>query len=259
MKCLIIGANGLAGSAFMRTWPALGWECVGVTRQNYAELKGTEADILINASGNSAKYLAAKDPLGEIDRSVASVMRTCIDFKADRYVLLSSADVYSCQSDPDQNGEDASIDIAKLSVYGLCKAMAESVVQNRSEKWLILRLGGLLGPGLKKNPLFDLLTGGKLLIHPNSEFGFIHTDEVARICHFLLNQTPSSDIFNVCGRGLVSVYQMMDWTGRQKEPFSGESAPIRYSINHDKLSVLWQIPETQTTVLDFIKWWKNTH
>ena len=215
MRVLVVGAGGFAGSAFLRVLPQLGYECVPVTRQTYRELIGAKADVLINANGNSAKYIAEGDPVGEIDRSVTSVMRTCQDFAVDRYILLSSADVYPCQHDPRQNSEDAEIAVERLSVYGLNKYLAECVVRNRCAHWLILRLGGLLGPGLRKNPVYDLLSGQPLRVHSGSEFGYIHTDEVARIVAHLLRHEMTNQVCNLCGTGLVSVREMAAWAGRK--------------------------------------------
>ena len=258
VKILVLGAKGLAGSAFMRVLPRLGHECVPVTRENYPAMLGAQADALINASGNSAKYLAAQDPVGEIDRSVTSVLRACMDFHVKTHVLLSSADVYPNQSDPRENTETTPVDVAKMSPYGLGKYMAECVVRNRSRQWIILRLGGLLGPGLKKNPLFDLLSGQNLHVHPDSKFGYIHTDEVARIVGRLLDENRVRETLNVCGQGLVSVRQLMEWTGRLSASFDSEARAFRYEINNARLDTFWKTPSSAETAREFIARWMQT-
>ncbi len=257
MKVLVIGANGLAGSAFMRVLPALGFECQAVTRQNYAQFKGAKADVLITAHGNSAKYLATQDPAGEVARSVAAIMAACTDFTFDTCIHLSSADVYSDTSDPDRNIETADLDPAQQSVYGLCKHLAENVVRNRSRRFCILRLGGLLGPGLRKNPLFDLLTGQPLRVHPDSQFGYIHTDEVARLVAQILKGGTEYELLNVCGQGLVSVRQLMSWVGGTLPALHPTAVPQRYDINNQLLASFWPVPESAQTAKDFIRWWRE--
>lgn len=252
---MVIGARGLAGSAFMRILPGLGHECIPVTRENYREHVGSEVDVLVNANGNSAKYLARRDPVGEIERSVASVMRTCEDFKTDLYVLLSSADVYACQDDPARNAEDESILVDKITSYGLCKYLAECVIRNRHPKAWILRLGGLLGPGLRKNPVFDLLTGATLRVHPDTEFGYIHTEEVARITMHLLENSPGGGTLNVSGNGIVSVRQLAEWAGSGVAPEAPGLTPFRYDINNEQLSSFWEIPWSNDTAQRFIESW----
>ena len=46
MKALIIGAKGLAGSAFMRVLPTLGYECIPVDLDNYDDAVGSQVDVL---------------------------------------------------------------------------------------------------------------------------------------------------------------------------------------------------------------------
>lgn len=258
MRILVLGAGGFAGSAFLRILPQLGHECVSITRENYGSMVGTKGHVLINANGNSAKYLAERDPVGEIDRTITSVMRSCLDFAVDTYVLLSSADVYPCQSDPKLNSERVEIAVEKLSAYGLSKYLAECVVRNRCAHWLILRLGGLLGPGLRKNPVYDLLAGQPLRVHSDSLFGYIHTEEVARIVAHLLQQRLTNEIVNVCGKGVVSVREMLAWVGRTPEGADPSLPRIHYEINNEKLATFWKIPSSSATARDFIASWQKS-
>jgi nucleoside-diphosphate-sugar epimerase len=184
-------------------------------------------------------------------------MRACIDFHAATHVLLSSADVYPNQSDPSANSEESSIHPSQLSVYGLCKYMAECVVMNRCPRRIIIRLGGLLGPGLRKNPVFDLLTGQPLRVHPDSEFGYIHTDEVVKIVTELLHRDRANEIFNVCGEGMVSIRQIMEWTGRSNTVPDKTTKPLHYEINNRRLASFWKIPSSAETAKEFISWRKN--
>jgi nucleoside-diphosphate-sugar epimerase len=253
-----VGAYGFVGSTLVQVLSQLGHDCVAIDRDNYSAMVGTKGDVLINANGNSAKYLAERDPAGEIDRSVTPVMRSCLDFAAPRYVLVSSADVYPCQSDPKLNSERSEIAVEKLSVYGLNKYLAECVVRNRCAQWLILRLGGLLGPGLRKNPVFDLLTGQPLRVHPDSEFGYIHTEEVARIVAHLLREHAANEVLNVCGKGVVSVRELSAWAGRALEEADTSQPRIHYEINSEKLAAFWPIPLSSATAKDFIASWQGS-
>ena len=258
MKILIVGAYGFAGSALVRVFSQLGHDCVAIDQDNYNAMVGAKGDVLINADGNSAKYLAERDPAGEIDRSVKPVMQSCADFSVDRYVLLSSADVYPCTSDPLLNSERAEIDLGKLSVYGLNKYLAECVVRNRCARWLIVRMGGLLGPGLRKNPIFDLLAGQPLRVHPDSEFGYLHTEEVARIIAHLLQQPTTNELVNLAGSGLVSVRQLAAWAGRTLDDAAASQPCIRYEINNEKLGTFWRIPTSSATAKEFIASWQGS-
>ena len=51
-----------------------------INRENYNRYLGSRADILINANGNSKKYLAQEDPILEFEKSVLSVKKSLEDF-----------------------------------------------------------------------------------------------------------------------------------------------------------------------------------
>ena len=257
MKAIVVGAGGMAGSAFIRELPRLDCECIAVTRENYDRMAGSEADILINANGNSAKYLARRDPAGEIERSVTSVMRTCCDFHYDKYVLLSSADVYTRCDDPTANTEETVIRPEAISIYALCKFMAECTARNQCADLLVLRCGGLIGPGLRKNPVYDLLTGAGLFVHPDSRFGFLSTRELAHIVDALI-RCDAEGVVNACGHGLVSIREAMEITNRRDAQAPADARPIRYEINHDKLSAVHEPSDSAATVRAFVAWWRES-
>lgn len=259
MKVIVIGINGLAGSAFGRILPKMGHECIGVTRENYNNLAGTKADIVINANGSSSKPRAQADPIGEIERTVTSTMRFCNDFDCQQYVQISSGDVYTSLNDPSANTEDSIINPEKLSPYGLCKYLAECVVRNRCSNWLIIRPGGMLGPGLKKNPVYDLLAGTKIFVHPDSMLGFIHTNCLAETIINLTAGALSNEIFNIAGKGLVSMRQVMKWTNKPDISCDESLSPIRYDLSITKIEQHCTMPESKATVQTFIDYWKTEH
>ena len=43
----------------------------------------------------------------------------------------------------------------------------------------VLRLAGMVGPGLRKNPVYDILQGEPLRIHPESQYQFLHAEDAA--------------------------------------------------------------------------------
>lgn len=248
----IIGGKGFVGSAFVRVCEATGRRYAVITRQNYQEFIGRKCDVLINADGNSKKFLAEKDPMFDFDASVRTVRASLIDFKYDCYVYLSSCDVYPDCSSPATTSEAQEIDVSRQSPYGFHKYLAEQCVRHAAKKWLIIRFGGFVGPGLKKNPIYDILNGGPLWLDPESELQFIHTDQAAKIVLNLLDQGIFNDVFNICGRGVVKLHEIMDWIGRQV-PVQPGSPRVRYEVNINKILTLTEIPETRSTVVDFIQ------
>src|SRR5262249_8717879 len=136
---LVLGGNGFVGSGFARTLRAKGRQFEIVTRSNYPSYVGRACDILINANGNSKKFLAKDDPKFEFHASVASVRNSLADFRYDKYVFLSTGDVYPDRSSPKSTHEDAVIDVSKQSPYGFHKYLAELCVRHAAGSWLIVR------------------------------------------------------------------------------------------------------------------------
>lgn len=248
----ILGGQGFVGSGFARYCAARGQPHVVLTRANYAEYAGQACDLFINANGNSKKFLAREQPLAEFDASVRSVRASLQDFRAGCYVHLSSCDVYPDTTAPAATGEAAALDPARQSPYGFHKALAEQCVRHAAPQWLILRLGGFVGPGLKKNPIFDILNGGPLWLDPASELQYLHTDDNARLIMGLVERGLRNEILNVCGAGLIRLQDVIDAVGR---PVSVKPASprVRYDIAIDRLQHYASVPDSRATVLSFVR------
>ena len=57
-RCLILGGNGFVGSAIVLEAESRGYETLSATSDTYLDFKGVQVDLLINANGNSKKFLA---------------------------------------------------------------------------------------------------------------------------------------------------------------------------------------------------------
>lgn len=254
----IVGGGGFVGSAYVRLLEARGIAHRVVTRENYDSLKGTSCDVLINANGNSRKFLATREPLTEFDQSVRSVVRTLEDFRCKTYVFLSTGDVYPDQSNPAVTGEDQPIDPGRQSRYGLHKYLAEQLVRGTQKQWLVMRMGGFVGPGLKKNAIYDMLTGGPVRLAPQSELQFISTDRAAELVWRLVENGVHNQIVNLGATGTVNLGALH---GRlaSSSSFLPEAPTIRYEVLLDKLAKLScaELPRSEDEVKAFIAAWKR--
>lgn len=250
----VLGGQGFVGSAFVRWCESRRVDHVSVTRANYQSLRGSSCDLFINANGNSRKFLADRDPLADFDMNVRSALSTTRDFKFGKYVLISSIDVYDDVSDQTKTHEGAEIRPEALSAYGFSKYLTELVVRRHTRDWIIPRLGGMVGPGLKKNPVFDVVSGQKLWVDPASEFQFINTDEVARIVMELVATGRNKEVFNVCGDGDVTISDVMAWAGRSL-PRDPGLPTLHYAVCVDKLRSLTSVPRTAAAVRAFVETW----
>lgn len=234
---LVIGGNGFVGSAYVRLLEARGVAHQVVTRENYDAMRGTPCDVLINANGNSKKFLAGREPLNEFDQSVRSVARSLEDFPCKTYVLLSTGDVYPDQSSPAVTREDQTIDPAHQSRYGLHKALAEQLVRGTQESWLVMRMGGFVGPGLKKNAIYDMLAGAPVWLSPQSELQFISTDRAAALVWGLVEKGVRNQVVNLGATGTVNLGTLHK-TIASASIFQPDAPTIRYNVSLDRLAKL---------------------
>jgi nucleoside-diphosphate-sugar epimerase len=248
----VIGGNGFVGSAFGRAGAAAGREYAVITRQNYDEYRGRACSVLVNANGNSKKFLSNEQPLTDFDLSVRSVRTSLLDFRFDTYVMLSSCDVYPDCSTPETTREDDPIDVTRQSKYGFHKYLAEQCVRHAAKRHLVFRMGGFVGPGLRKNAVHDILTGGPLWLDPASELQFLPTDDLARTVLRIVDDGVSNDTFNVCGRGVIRLAEVVRLVGRDV-PVKPGAPTVRYEVGLDKVSRHVTLPDTRASVAAFVQ------
>lgn len=250
MRVAVFGYKGFVGSAIYKHFLVSGkYEVVGIGRDNYNSFIDQHFDIFINVNGNSKKLLAAKDPKLDFKMNVQATLDTLLDFKADKYICISSVDVYNDVSNPANNHEDVPIVPEKLSNYGFDKYLGEMVVKKHAHNWVILRLGGMVGEGLRKNPIYDLIYLKKLFVHPKSQFQFINTSVVATIVEELMNH--NREIFNICGKGTVILEDIIKHFSINLIEHGEEI--YHYEVNTKKLEKILKVPSTKEAVFTFIK------
>jgi nucleoside-diphosphate-sugar epimerase len=246
----VIGGNGFVGSGYVRHFLSRGLPVTVVDRSNYNQLIGAECDILINANGNSKKFLAKDDPKGEFQASVVSVRNSLVDFKFKKYVFLSTSDVYPDCSQIKLTREDTTLKLDEQSPYGFHKYVAELCVQHGAKDWLIVRQGGFVGQGMKKNTVYDVLYGEKLWVHPDSRFQFINTDDSARLVMELIDRNISNQVLNLTATGTISVKEIMHLADRTV-PHDPSAKSVCYEISTEKVSQYLSLPNTFDSVQSF--------
>lgn len=247
----LLGGNGFVGSGFVHCLKKKKIKYKIITRENYKKFIGSSCDILINSNGNSKKYLALNNPKIDFYQSVTSVISSLVDFKFKKYVYLSSCDVYPDRSRHELTLEDSKIDLAKQSIYGFHKYLAELAVIKNSTDWLIIRQGGFVGPKIKKNTIYDVIYEDKLFVHPDSLFQFIHTHVSADLILQLIFSDISNEIFNLTGAGTLSVNEIMKIL-KKNIKYNGNERPIINNVSLTKISKLIKLPKTKETVKSFL-------
>ena len=252
----IIGGNGFVGSAFRRLFDRKDIQHRVIDRDNYHLFQGEPCEVLINANGNSKKFLADLHPVEEFDASVRSVLESLTSFQYGRYVYLSSGDVYPDQDDPTFSLEDRPIEVERQSSYGLHKYIAEQLVRRYASSWLIMRMGGFVGPNLKTNAIYDMLSGSPLWLTPDSELQFIHADSAAEIVWELVRKQVPNEIVNLGASGVVNLGRLRSRL-RSLSEFRDDARKVRFELSLDKLSGLLgrALPNSEQEVERFIIEW----
>lgn len=161
----LIGYTGFVGSTLLRQTSFSGH----FRSKNIDDLSGTNWDTVVCAAAPAAKWIANQDPVA--DRKNVDVLIRNLDLMQCRhFILISTVDVFG---NPIAVDEKSPVEENDLHAYGLHRRLLEKFVENRFEQYLIVRLPGLVGPGLRKNVIFDFLNGNNLhMVDARSVFQF---------------------------------------------------------------------------------------
>lgn len=254
VDCIVLGGTGLIGSEVCAHLERRGWSVLSVNSKDYTAKAGARARVLINCNGNAVRYLAQKDPKWDFETSVATVERSLFDFSYDLYLYVSTVDVYNAVDDPSRNHEAVAVRPTELHPYAFHKWLAERLVERFAPRWVIARLGTVIGPGLKKNPVYDLLNGQPLHMSVDSELTLIDTATIARCLEAIVKHGASRAIFNVAATGSVKLRDLQERLGRPVSlDAAADRAVYRYCINNAKLAGLVPLPTSWETLTVFLE------
>lgn len=154
MKNALIGFSGFVGSTLLK-------QCSFTERYrstNIAEIDTQSFDLVVCAATPAQKWIANREP--EADRQkIKGLIAHLKTIQCNMFVLVSTVDVFKS---PVGVNEDATVDESGLHPYGLHRRLLEKFIEGRFHNHLTIRLPGLVGPGLRKNVIFDFLNDNNL-------------------------------------------------------------------------------------------------
>jgi nucleoside-diphosphate-sugar epimerase len=252
-KYIIVGGTGLIGSAVAENLRRRGNLVLSINKANYAAEVGASADVLVNCNGNAYRYKANQDPLWDFDASAASVQRTLFDFQSKLYIYISTIDVYDIPYDPLRNSEEAPIDVSRLDTYGFHKWIAERLVEKNAPRSVIFRTGTVIGPGLRKGPLFDLINGHPIHLSPKSSLSLIDTSTIAEAVAAVIGPGPPRSIINLTGTGATTVADLAGIVGKPiRLAHGGDLKTYHYDINNRKLKTIVPVGSSSEIAARFV-------
>lgn len=253
MKIAVIGANGFVGSAIVSYLKDIGIEPLCVTRSSF-QPSNQRFNICIDASGSSKKYIAENDPAQDLTDSVVNVAKVLSYYPADLHVLCSSIDVYKELTFIESTYEEIPHNVPAKSRYGFHKYLVEEYLKQYASNWLIFRLSGMVGAGLKKNPIFDLLNGGNMWVNPKSRFQYMNTRNVAHIIWNTISAGKQNEIFNLAGKGTVKFEDLA--LHHNLSIYTSEavlnSEPRIVEVSTEKISKIINMPETKIELDNYL-------
>ncbi len=144
----LIGHTGFIGTTLKKQYQFDAF----YNSSNIETIQDNEFDLLVCAGAQAKKWMANKYP--EKDRqSIQGLIKSLSKVSCKNFILISTVDVFK---DPHGVNELSEINIDNLHPYGLNRRELEIFVEAKFSNTLIVRLPGLIGPGLKKNIIYDL-------------------------------------------------------------------------------------------------------
>lgn len=150
----LIGFSGFVGSSLLKQRPFSSL----YRSTNINEIIGKSFDAVVCAGAPAQKWLANKEPEDDL-RKIKELIENLKTIKCKKFILISTVDVFK---DPINVDENTPVDTEGLHPYGLNRYYLEQFVSEHFKQALIVRLPGLVGPGLKKNIIYDFLNGNNL-------------------------------------------------------------------------------------------------
>lgn len=154
MNNALIGYSGFVGSSLLKQ---LKFKSL-YRSTNILDIKKKSFELVICAGAPAQKWFANKEPKTDL-KKIKSLISNLKSIECKMFVLISTVDVFKS---PINVNENTQIDENKLHAYGLHRRLLEKFVEQQFRNYLIIRLPGLVGPGLRKNIIFDFLNDNNL-------------------------------------------------------------------------------------------------
>nr|WP_315445832.1 pyridine nucleotide transhydrogenase [uncultured Pseudomonas sp.] len=165
MSNSLIGFSGFVGGTLLKQNPFTSL----YRSTNIGEIDNQTFDTVVCAGAPAQKWIANREPQADLQK-IQELIAHLRTVKCDTFILISTVDVFKTPVGVD---EDSNVDEKELHAYGLHRRLLEKFVQEHFSKHLIVRLPGLVGPGLRKNVIFDFLNDNNVhLIDSRGVFQF---------------------------------------------------------------------------------------
>ena len=154
MENALIGFSGFVGGTLLRQ---TAFEAL-YRSTNIGDIAHKTFDTVVCAGAPAQKWIANRDPQDDL-RKINSLIEHLKTVTCKTFILISTVDVFK---NPLQVDESTPVEETGLHSYGLHRRFLEKFVEHHFPNVLIVRLPGLVGPGLRKNIIYDFLNDNNL-------------------------------------------------------------------------------------------------
>lgn len=223
MRDLLLGYRGFVGSNLALQFP----EAMGAGRQDIPALQHESFNNVFCAAPQAKKWWANQNP--ELDKQeVQQLLESCrkLQFQGAFY-LFGTIDVY----DPPRDVDETVVPSLRSHPYGANRAWLEKqLLQEFGSRLRVIRLPALVGQGLKKNIIYDLLNNNNIeKINPNSAYQWFNLVHLPEIIQFF-NGVADSVYFNVVSEPLPTTEIIDRWFPETRDILNWADAPIGYDV-----------------------------
>jgi len=239
----LIGGSGLIGSAFRRYFikNSINFKCI--TRKNKKNFYGKKCDLLIDCNGNGSKRVGIENPFFDFNASVLTVVENLTKINYKKYIYISSMQVYESLKNRKLSKENVLIKYEKINNYGFNKLISELYVKKYAKYHLIIRLPYVIGPGLSRNPFYDIKHKKRSYLTLNSQINCIHTDTVAELT-MKLNKI-NNQTYNLGSKDTIKVIKILKILNLKIKNLKKNKKKKDFNkINLDKTSQIIKLPDS---------------
>jgi nucleoside-diphosphate-sugar epimerase len=169
--CALVGFNGFVGSNLLNQIDIS--HCFNSS--NIDDICDSQFETIYCAGIQAKKWWANQNEAQDLT-GINRLLECLQNVKTQKFILISTVDVYP---DPAGVDEESIIDFTINHPYGKHRFMAEEFVRAHFQDYLIIRLPGLFGTGIKKNVIHDLLNDHELdKINPEGIYQYYFLDNL---------------------------------------------------------------------------------
>ena len=256
LKIAITGADGFIGKNLCQTLENRGYQLIkydidNLDIRNKIEISD-EIDVIYHLAALNKPYLSKINPVETFKANVLgtlNLLEAIRNSNVKKIIFASSILVYK---DLIKTKETDSVGYNSIYPYGLEKLIGEEYIKMYSDlfgiDYVIFRISGVYGPGMYKNPIFDIIQGFqnnkiKLYVNRNSVYNFIYIDDMVNA--LVKSLIWEKDTFNLCSDEdvkLIDIYDFLSAKLKQKAKIEDTNFLISFKGNNEKIKKkAWKI------------------